>query len=119
MASFNRATEAEVLEIMYGTAMTEEEIEPYMVTAYHIVEAWFADAEYSETILTQIEIWLSAHLASMADPNIVSEKFGDAAATYVNKFDLGLDHSRYGQQLRLLDYKGILTGLGAEVKVIA
>jgi hypothetical protein len=106
------ATEEDVLSIM-DTVLTQEQIAPFLRTASNLVAGSVVatGAAYSDETLADIEMWLAAHLACSRDPQLVSEKIGNWAGTYDGKSGLGLDSTRYGQQVKLIDYKGCLSGL--------
>ncbi|HDS00521.1 MAG TPA: DUF4054 domain-containing protein [candidate division Zixibacteria bacterium] len=116
-----RIQENEVLEIM-DTALTQAQITPFLQAANLVVTDKLT-GEYRTDLLAEIERWLAAHLAAMLDPQTSREKLGDADATYEGKTGMGLDFTRYGQQVKVLEYKGILAELGqskgpAEAKTI-
>jgi len=118
----NRATEAEVLELL-DTALEEENITPFLDTANMVVSRKLLGVGYSDTNLKVIETWLAAHFVSVRDPQISKEKVGEGDWTYDGKTAMGLDLTRYGQQVKILEDIGILADLDnskgpAEVKTI-
>jgi len=118
----NRATEAEVKEII-DTALTAEEITPFLNSANVVVTDVLTNEGYGTSLLKQIEMWLAAHFVAIRDPRIAKEKLGDADATYQGKTGLGLNYTSYGQQVMLMEHHGklaeISSGKGsAEVMVI-
>ena len=103
-----RTTERDVLDLI-DTDLEEREVTPFLRTANVVVtDAVGDDADYSSDLLEQLELWLAAHFVAIRDPRVVSETIGDAKATYHGKSGLGLDHTPYGQQLRVIDTKGTL-----------
>lgn len=102
-----RVTDAEVKEVFDTTIDTT----PFIATANLIVTEELGESDLSEARLTQIELFLSAHLASLMDPRLASEKIGDGSNTYEGKTGMGLDSSRYGQQVKLLDTTGAMANL--------
>lgn len=107
-----RASEAEVLAIM-DTALTDEQITPFLEAANELVSAILSNEGYGDNLLKNIEVWLTAHLVSSRDPQVQKEKIGKAEATYHGQSGLGLDQTPYGQNVKLLDYKGKLAALSS------
>ena len=106
----NRATEAEVLELL-DTTLEEEDITPFLDAANMVVSGKCTGVEYGDSELKLIEVWLAAHFASVRDPQISKEKVGEANWTYDGKTGMGLNLTRYGQQVKILDYKSTLAEL--------
>lgn len=106
----NRASETDVLAIM-DTSLTEEQITPFLDAANSVVDEKCTGLEYSDKTLRQIETWLAAHFACARDPQIAESKAGEAAWKFEGKTDLGLDSTRYGQRVKILDSKGSLADL--------
>ena len=103
-----RSTEAEVLELL-DTELEAEQITPFLrMSNIVITKAIGSDEDYTEEERGQLECVLAAHLASIRDPRVVSETIGDAKATYHGKSGIGLDHTPWGQQLRVIDIPGHL-----------
>lgn len=101
----NRVTDADVKTILDTTITTT----PFINTAHLIVEEELTVlATLSESRLTQIELYLAAHLACSLDPRISEEKIGDSTNKYQGKTDIGLKGTLYGQQVILLDSTGVL-----------
>lgn len=71
---------------------------------------------YSDATLEMIERWLAAHLYAVMRPSNLQEEIGGPAATAKevrdSKVGLGLDLTRWGQQVKLFDSKGTLTTVG-------
>lgn len=98
-----RVTDADVKSILD----TKIDTTPFITTANVMVDEMLAGAGYSDGRLFQIELWLSAHFACMMDPREADVQAG-ASATFEGKTEMGLDWSRYGQQVKVLDTAGIL-----------
>ena len=116
----NRCTGVEVKEIL-DTALTENQIAPFITAANLTVTNILSGKGLSSATLKEIERWLAAHFAAIRDPRISREKTEEAEALYHGKSDMGLDHTPYGQQVRLLDTTGAMTNLGkrkASVEVL-
>jgi hypothetical protein len=57
------------------------------------------------------------------DPQLAKEKAGEGSWEFDGKTGMGLDSTRYGQQVRMIDYKGALAEIDkpqgdAEIKAI-
>lgn len=107
----NRCTEIEVKEII-DTTLTENKIAPFITAANLIVTGILTGSGLLSAQLKEIERWLTAHFVAIRDPRISAEKTEGASATYQGKTDMGLDHTSYGQQVKLLDTTGALANLG-------
>ncbi len=102
-----RVTEADVLEII-DTTLGTGEIDPFITTANLIVEGYLASTTLTETSLTEIEKYLSAHCLSVKDQRVKSEKVDVLGTTYTGTFGDGLKLTQYGQMAILLDTSGTL-----------
>ena len=117
-----RATEEEVTRII-DTAYTDEQVTPFLTPAGLLVDAVLSGEGYSEELLTQIECWLAAHFVAVADPRVAQEGIGDLSVTYDGKTAMGLNQTRYGQQVLILDWHGRFRGIetttrSAELRVL-
>ncbi len=104
-----RVTDSEVKGILETTIETY----PFIETANHIVNTNLSGL-LSEATLKKIELWLAAHLACMMDPRESKVVAGEAEATFEGKTDMGLNFTRYGQMVKILDTTGRLLALGKE-----
>ena len=68
---------------------------------------------YDDTRLELIERWLAAHFTCMNDPRTIIEQADRVREQFENKVDLGLQLTRYGQQVLILDTAGGLAALNA------
>jgi len=105
----NRVTHAELIEV-FSTDI--EDTTPFITTANLIVTDKLAGEGFTDAHLKEIEKYLSAHFASLMDPRIAQEKIGEVAVTYEGKTGLGLDGTKYGQTVKMLDTTGILASMG-------
>lgn len=105
-----RVTEGEVKKLM-RTGLDESDITPHLKSANMLVTNACAGAGYGADELAQIELWLAAHFVSVTDPAVSREKIGESDTVYHGKTDMGLDHTPYGQQVKMLDYKGKLVAI--------
>jgi hypothetical protein len=110
-----RATETEVKQII-DTDLTTEQVNPFLRAANLMVTNVLTDQEYSDESLKEIECWLAAHFVAIRDPRLTKEKIADAEDTYQGKFGERLNGTSYGQQVLLLEYKGILAELSSASK---
>jgi hypothetical protein len=101
-----RVVHAEVVTIFPTTIDTQ----PFIVGANLLVsERLEPTGSYSAARLHQIELYLSAHFACVADPRVTRMDADGASVTYEGgKMGEGLASTRYGQQVMLLDYLGLL-----------
>lgn len=74
------------------------------------------NTEYTVDELTVIETWLAAHLYTVKEQLIDSEKAGSVSQKFQYKIDLGFASSRYGQTAMQLDWQGGLAALNEQMK---
>jgi hypothetical protein len=91
---------------------TNNEIDPMIALSHTLVEDRLAGSGYSEDLLKEIEKWLAAHFYAVRYPRTASKSAqGGGTVQYDGQTGLeGLKQTRYGTQVMLLDYKGILKG---------
>lgn len=119
VAMANRVSDDGVKDIIADTKV--DDTTPFITTANTIVDNNLLGRGYAETLLTQIELWLSCHLVACFDKSPTGEKLGDAQDNFGGSLGMGLDFTQYGQQVKILDKDGILASLGrrrAFIKVI-
>lgn len=118
-----RTTEALVKGII--KVKTTIDLAPYIDAATELVTevcslATKADGSlyYADARLLLIETWLAAHFYAIFDPRLSSVSVGQGAVSqsFMNKVDLGLNQTTYGQQVKLLDTYGGLAALDAKMK---
>lgn len=102
-----RCTETEVKAVKQ-TALTNEQVTPYLRAANVLVTAKLSGQGYAAEELKEIEIWLAAHMVCAVDPDIATENTDGTGVTYDGRTSEGLGSSRYGQNVMLLEYQGIL-----------
>lgn len=115
MATLNTAARAtlEAVQDILDTALENPFLAAFINAAHAIVEDRLTGKGLSESILTQIEVWLAAHLATARDQQAESEDIaGEYKVKYQGKYDLGLNGSKYGQMVLLLDSSGTLASAG-------
>jgi len=117
-----RTSEQEVKAII-DTALTKEEVTPFVRAANLYVTNVLSGAGYDADTLKEIECWLAAHFVAIRDPRISQEAIGDVSASYDGKTGMGLNSTRYGQGAMTLDHLNILKSKenatrSAELKVL-
>lgn len=115
----NRVTEVEVKSLL-DTELKTEDITIFLDTANRIVSnnctsAYNEDTDAGKHTLHDLELWLAAHLVCIRDPQVSSEAIGDGKWTFDNKYvglkGGGLNATRYGQQIMLIDSDSTLAHL--------
>lgn len=108
-----RVEAQEVLDIM-DTVLTVTQIHPFILAANAIVtEKLGSNTDITDEHKKEIERWLAAHFASAGkDVGAMEEEVGDARIKFFGKDGTGLELTRYGQMVKLLDTTGILGNLG-------
>ena len=95
---------------------TSQELQPFIETATLLVSERLL-GHYSEARLTEIERWLSAHLASTSAVSASSVGGGQVSEIRADEITVryatgsgsgSATGSKYGDHVKLLDYKGIL-----------
>jgi len=111
-----RVTPAMVEEIFDNPSSVA--LTPFITAASLIVDdlAGGCGSSLGVPHLVEIERWLSAHLASIHSDSRGEEevKIGDASIKFEGDSSggLGLDFTRYGSQVKILDTSGCLASLG-------
>ena len=111
----NRVTGSEVISIFIDTDLSAAQMEFFITPANLLITEHLSDSSLSDALLKELERWLSAHFAATYNKRRKSEGLGDASETYDGSTGFGLDFTSYGQQVRLLDPTGILSGIGKQV----
>lgn len=108
----NRVTEAQVLAIMPGdTELTTLTIAPY-ITSANVFVTDALDGKLSETVLIEIEKWLSAHMATVVRERLSKEAgAGGAYIKYAGEWGEELSSTQYGQMVMMLDTTNTLRNL--------
>lgn len=110
----SRVTPAE-LKVIYPTSATDETLQVFIDMANSVVDEELLNKGLSEDRLKMIELYLSAHFASMSLSaggtvgGLKKRKVGDSEEEYVtNAQNYGYMSSKYGQTAVLLDTSGTL-----------
>lgn len=110
-----RTTAAEVLDIMdSGCTVSTTIISRLIVAASAVVDQVFEDdTDIGDTLLEEIECWLTAHMiASSIYRTASEEEVGDARVRYTGQFGKKLESTPYGQVVLTLDWTGKMSKLG-------
>lgn len=102
-------TESDVKTIM-ETELSADQLAPFLRQAEVCVDARLTGSGYGDDLLNAIVLNLAAHFATNKDPEIAEEEVkGQTRGKYRGTFGSGLDRSSFGQTVKELDFKGILT----------
>jgi hypothetical protein len=111
-----RVTSGEVKSV-YQTARTDLSV--FIDMANNLVDELLLPSGLSDDRLTSIELWLSAHFASVGDGNaeIVEESAGNTRTRYSDPggsqaTSEGLNMTVFGRQALALDTTGTLSNMG-------
>lgn len=117
-----RVTDAEVKEIIEVNPFLIPTTDPFITTANILVDELLLTLGYSDPLLKQIELYLSAHFTGMKQRQLDSEEFGDSENDYIGEVGKGLEFTQYGQQAKVLDFQGGLADVGkpkAQIQVFS
>ncbi len=105
-------TQTEVKEII-DTDLTD--LTAFIAAAHIIVTEDLASAGFSNERKTEIERWLAAHFVSMKEDSgrLTGKETGDSQYNFGGELGKGLQFTRYGQQVLLLDSSGTLAAKGS------
>lgn len=111
-----RTTAAEVKEIMEGCTTSDAIVNSLITAASVVVDKVFEnDADIGDTLLEEIERWLTAHMiASSLYRSTSEEKVGDASLKYTGKWGMRLESTPYGQMVLTLDITGKMGNLSKQ-----
>jgi hypothetical protein len=105
------------VKAIYTTTRTD--LSAFIDMADNLVTEQLASQGLSDTRLKNIELWLSAHFASVSDGNaeIIEERAGNSDVRYTDFTQgsssvEGLLMTTYGRQAVALDTSGTLSNLG-------
>jgi len=100
-----RVIDADVQEILE----TNLDCTPFILAANILVNKVLGASGLDEAHLKEIERWLAAHFTCMMDPHEREAQADTARSQFEGAWGLGLDHTRYGQQVKILDTTGLLS----------
>jgi len=115
-----RTTAEEVLEIM-DTSLSDTQISPYIGLANRMVTSLLGGEGLSDQLLTDIELWLTAHFIAITKSRMgEKEQIGEATIVYIGKFGMGFQSTPYGQMVLSLDSTGKIAATGKKaIKITA
>ena len=108
------AVTATDVKAIIETDLSDTIIDAFIADALTIIEVNNIDDApcHSAATLETLQKYLAAHLTTMRERQLNSEKMGDATDQYGGNFDMGLRFSQYGQQaMSAFDCSGILKTL--------
>ncbi|MGB4239664.1 MAG: hypothetical protein WBJ87_08680 [Candidatus Hydrothermia bacterium] len=110
----NRVTASDVKDIMDNCTVDDTIIESLITSANALINKVFEDdVDITETILTEIERYLTAHfIASGIQRSTSVERIGDAEVRYTGTYGDLLRSTPYGQTVLILDFTGKISKLG-------
>ena len=101
-----RVTAEDVRNIMPTTTLEDDVIDVYIISANVWVNSLLLD-KYDETVLKEIERWMSAHMIAMTQERVAKEEgAGGAYIKYAGDWGEGLLSTSYGQMVYNLDPDG-------------
>ena len=112
----NRTTAAAVEDVL-DTDLSSGAVTKFVNTANLLVTEYLAGEGLTDSLLTEIETYVAAHLVTLRDRRTATEGAGGVSFTYQGNFGMGLDSSQYGQTAQVLDSTGILSGLSDQDRV--
>ena len=104
---------SENLKNIIDPELSDTIVEAYINSATRLIDTAFTDGVLGEEILTEIEMWLAAHMiASTREQQTAEAKAGQTSVKYQGQTGLGLDSTMYGQTVKILDTTQRLADLG-------
>lgn len=106
-----RTNVSEVKEIL-PTSMDDSRIEAFIKGASAFLDATLADKGLSDTLMKEIERWMSAHMiTTTSERQLEKASAGPTSTTFAGQFGKGLYSSTYGQTVVNLDSTGTLKSI--------
>lgn len=110
-----RVTSTDVTDII-ATTLDITQVNAFIDTANLLVDMKLGASALDETLLTQIEKYLAAHLICLRDPRMqtkgTSTQMGNLNTSYQGRTDMRLEATQYGQTVQMLDPTGLFAGAG-------
>jgi len=109
-----RTNAEDVLAIMDAPDIDEDVVTSMIEAASAVVDmVFYGDTTLGDTLLLNIEKWLSAHMvASSLVRSTSKETVGDASLEYTGKWGGKLSSTPYGQMVLTLDLTGKMSKAG-------
>lgn len=107
-----RVTESQVKEII----PTNSDVQIFIDVASRLIDEVFATTELSADRLTDIELYLSAHLVALTEEGggVVAQRIGSTSVQYAQLRGDNLKLTRFGQIALALDTTGVLASSAKE-----
>ncbi len=106
-----RTTIADV-RVIITTEMVDNSITSYITGANLFVTQALGTSGLSESLLAEIERWITAHMIAVSQERMAqTEGAGGASITYLGEYARGLSSTPYGQMAMTLDSTGTLATL--------
>lgn len=106
----NRASATEVKGII-TTSMDDPRVDNFITTANAVVNQHLTGENLSDDLLALIERWLAAHFLAIDEARVTQEDADGVSRRYEGTVGTGLNATRFGQQVILLDPTGKLLAL--------
>jgi len=108
------ASIAEV-KLIIDTTLVDDQITAMLSTAENIIVTHIdplADSRVTTTVRDNIKNWLAAHFVAIRDRRTREEGADGIRTVFLDKVDMGLDGTTYGQQAKFIDPTGKLGEIG-------
>lgn len=102
-----RVTVSDVKAIADFGELSDSEISAFIDDANTIINDR-AQSRISDAMLPKVEKWLAAHLAAMKEQTVRREGVGQSEIFFEGNTGLGLAHTRYGQQVKIMVPENVL-----------
>jgi len=114
-----RTTAEEVKQILDNSSLEDSVVEAYITAANALVSSTLDSGTLGDTLLEEIERWLTAHMIAVTrERTALKEAAGGASITYTGQYGQRLSSSSYGQMVMTLDTTGAMAALGGKSATI-
>jgi len=112
-----RTTAAEVKQILDGCTLSTTIIDAFIGAASRLVDSVYStDITMSSDQLTDVELWLTAHMIASTLHRQTSEETVDGASVkYTGYWSKDLESTSYGQMVKVLDVSGKMANAGKKL----
>lgn len=98
---------------IFDTDLDDGHLNAFINGAHRIVEDQLASSGLGQTTLDQIELYVSAHLATLWDQRAASESIGsEYTVSYQGQTGMHFEATFYGQTAMTMDKTGTLASAG-------
>jgi len=98
----------------YDGDIDQKEFKNFEATSLALIEQYLLDIGISDSLLSEIGIWLTCHFATIKNRRAGEIQIEDIKEKYYSVIGKGLEQTEYGQQAILLDPSGILKKLSGK-----